>query len=98
MALMCNGLNLARKLNSACKFLVQLVQHDVAQQWAQWSSLRSAFLACMPQSVVYDPASKVFVYKTDYPAVLDGAAEYLDEFAVAHSVKEAFKVKVNYIL
>ena len=47
----------------------------------------------MPQSLVYDSASKVFVYKTDYPAVLDGAAEYLYEFAVAHCVKEAFKVK-----
>ena len=37
------------------------------------------------------------MYKADYPAVLDGAAEYLYEFAVAHGVKEAFKVKVNYI-
>ena len=33
----------------------------------------------------------------NYPAVLDGAAEYLYEFAVAHCVEEAFKVEVNYI-
>ena len=51
----------------------------------------------MPQSSVYDSASKIFVYKADYPAVLDGAAEYLYEFAVAHGVKEAFKVEVNYM-
>ena len=34
----------------------------------------------------------------NYPAVLDGAAEYLYEFAVAHCVEEAFKVEVHYIL
>lgn len=51
----------------------------------------------MPQSFVYDSAPKIFVYEADYPAVLDGAAEYLYEFAVAHCVEEAFEVKVNYV-
>ena len=37
------------------------------------------------------------MYKADYSAVLNGAAEYLYEFAVAHCVEEAFKVEVNYI-
>ena len=57
----------------------------------------SLFFCHSRESVVYDSAWKVFVYKTDYPAVLDGAAEYLYEFAVTHGVKEAFEVKVNYI-
>ena len=57
----------------------------------------SLFFCHSRESVVYDSAWKVFVYKTDYPAVLDGVAEYLYEFAVTHGVKEAFKVKVNYI-
>ena len=38
------------------------------------------------------------MYKADYSAVLDGAAEYLYEFAVAHCVEEAFEVEVNYVL
>ena len=38
------------------------------------------------------------MYKADYSAILDGAAEYLYEFAVAHCVEEAFKVEVHYIL
>ena len=32
-------------MSSAFEFLVQLIEHDVAQQWTQRASLRSAFLA-----------------------------------------------------
>ena len=35
-------------VTSTSEFLVQLVQHDVAEKWAQRSSLWGAFLACMP--------------------------------------------------
>ena len=52
----------------------------------------------MPQSFVYDSASKIFVYKADNSAVLDCSAEYLYEFAVAHRVEDAFEVEVNCIL
>ena len=51
----------------------------------------------MPKAFVYDSASKIFVYVADYPTVLDGTAEYLYEFAVAHRVEEAFQVEVDYI-
>ena len=37
------------------------------------------------------------MYKTDHSAVLDGAAEDFYEFAMAHGIEEAFKVKVYYI-
>ena len=51
----------------------------------------------MPQSFVHDSVSKVLVYKADYSAVFDGAAEYLYEFAVTNCIEGAFKVEVNYI-
>lgn len=37
------------------------------------------------------------MYKTDNSAVFDSTAEDFYEFAMAHGVEEAFKVKVNYI-
>ena len=52
----------------------------------------------MPQTFVYYSASKIFVYKADYSAVLDGTAEYLYELAVIHRIEEAFEVEVNYVL
>ena len=37
------------------------------------------------------------MYKTDHSAVSDGTAENFYEFAMAHGIEEAFKVKVYYI-
>ena len=38
------------------------------------------------------------MYKTDHSAVFNGTAEDFYEFAMAHGIEEAFKVKVYYIL
>ena len=40
---------------------------------------------------------EIFVYKTDHSAVFYRTAEDFYEFAMAHGVEEAFKVKVYYI-
>ena len=40
---------------------------------------------------------EIFVYKTDHSAVFYRTAEDFYEFAMAHRVEEAFKVKVHYI-
>ena len=37
------------------------------------------------------------MYKTDNSAVFDSTAEDFYEFAMAHGVEEAFKVKIYYI-
>ena len=37
------------------------------------------------------------MYKTDHSAVFDGTAENFYEFAMAHGIEEAFKVKVYYM-
>lgn len=49
------------------------------------------------QSFVHYSTAEIFVYKTDYSAVFNCAAEDFYEFAVAHGIEEAFKVKVYYI-
>ena len=40
---------------------------------------------------------EIFVYKTYHSAVFYRTAEDFYEFAMAHRVEEAFKVKVHYI-
>ena len=42
------------------------------------------------------PLREIFVYKTDHSAVFYRTAEDFYEFAMAHRVEEAFKVKVYY--
>ena len=79
------------------EFLVQLVEHDVAQQRTQWTTLRRALLAHLKDSFVHYAASKVFVYQTHHPTVLYRAAEDFYELAMAHRVEEAFQVEVNHI-
>ena len=51
-------------------------------------------------SVIEDilhPVEEIFVYKTDHSAVFYRTAENFYEFAMAHGIEEAFKVKVYYI-
>ena len=59
--------------------------------------MRSSFLACFKQTFVHYTTSEIFVYKTDHSAVFNGTAEDFYEFAMAHGIEEAFKVKVYYI-
>lgn len=57
----------------------------------------SSFIARFKQTLVHYTTSEIFVYKTDHSAVFDGTAEDFYEFAMAHGIEEAFKVKVYYI-
>ena len=82
---------------SAFEFFVQFIEHNITQEWAQQSSLGSSFLARLKQTFVHYTASEILVYKTDHSTVFYRTAENFYEFAMAHSVEEAFKVKVNYI-
>ncbi len=84
-------------VTSTCEFLVQLVEHDVAQKWTQRTALLSTLLARVPKTFGYHTAAQIFVYKANHSAILYRTAEYLYEFAVVNCVKEAFEVEVNYI-
>ena len=76
-------------VTSTCDFLVQLVEHDVAQKWTQRTALRSTLLARVPKTFGYHTAAQIFVYKANHSAILYRTAEYLYEFAVVNCVKEA---------
>ncbi|CUQ48325.1 Uncharacterised protein [Segatella copri] len=57
----------------------------------------SSFLARFKQAFVHYTTSEIFVYKADHSAVFYRTAENFYEFAMAHGIEEAFKVKVYYI-
>ena len=57
----------------------------------------SSLFTRFEQAFVHYTTSEIFVYKTDHSAVFYRTAEDFYEFAMAHRVEEAFKVKVYYI-
>ena len=77
------------------QFLVELVQHDVAQEGAQRSSLRHALFALLEYASADDSDVQVFVDERDKSAVFHGSEEDFDEFALADVVKEFLQVHVN---
>ena len=76
----------------------QLVEHNIAQQRTQRTTLRRALLAHLKHPFVHHTTAKILVDKTDYTAVFYRATEYLHELAVTYRVEEALKVKVYHIM
>ena len=84
--------------SSPFEFLVELIQHDIAQQWTEGASLRRALIRCQQYSVHHHSASEVLVYQRYYATVFYHSTQHLYQFALVHRVEEALQVDAHGIL
>ena len=80
------------RMTAALQLLVQFVEHDVAQQRTERTSLRRSLRCRLIYSVDHHASIKVFVYQAYDPAVLYGVGEQFYQVTLVYGVKEAFQV------
>ena len=59
-----------KRISPTLEFLIKLIQYDVAQYWAQWSTLRDSFGGFLVLMSYHHSGIQVFMDKRNYSAVL----------------------------
>ncbi len=81
---------------SPLQFFIQVVQHQVGEQWRQWTALRGAFLRRFPLGVEHDATFQIPVDELKDPAILGSSFDFVHQLIVIDAVKELLQVHVDH--
>ena len=78
----------AKLKSTSLQFLIQLVEHHVAEQRTQRTTLNRAFFSELHHTVHHHSATQNYPDQTEYPFVGNMAREQIDEAVMVHSVEK----------
>src|SRR4029077_1942090 len=84
-----------KAMSSALQLPVQFVEHEVAEQWRKWTSLRSSLHARTDQPVLHHPGIQECPDELQQPLVLDTFGDLTHQFIVIDSIEEFLQIKIN---
>src|ERR1035438_10192716 len=74
---------------------VEFVEHEIAEQWRKWTSLRSPFHAWADQPVLHHPSIQECPNEFQQPLVLDPFGDLTHQFVVIDSIEKFLQIKIN---
>ena len=83
-------------LPTAFEFSVEFIQHNIAEQWGQISSLRSSDIRFFVSVAHHNTRFEILSYQTFRISVVDYSADITHQLVLRYIVKEFFKVDIYY--
>ena len=70
-------------------------EHEIAEQWRKWTTLRSPFHAGADQPVLHHPSIQECPDELQQPLVLDPFGDLAHQFVVVDSIEKFLQIKIN---
>src|SRR5262249_25256208 len=80
---------------SALQSPVEFIEHEVAEQWRKWASLRSPFHARADQPTLHHPGIQECPDEFQQPLVLDPFGDLTHQFVVVDSIEKFLQIKIH---
>src|SRR5271169_1442860 len=84
-----------KAMSPALQLPVEFVEHEVAEQWRKWTSLRSPFHTRADQPILHHPSIQERPDEFQQPLVLDPVGDLTHQFVVIDSIEKLLQIKVN---
>src|SRR5207248_1977024 len=83
-------------VSPALQLLVELVEHEVTQQWRKRSSLWSSFHTRADQSVLHHPGIQKCPDEFQQPLVFDTFGDLAHQFVMIDPIEKLFQIEINH--
>ena len=79
----------------ALQLAVELVKHEIAEQWRKWTSLWSPFHARTNQPVLHHPSIQECPDEFQQPLVLNPFGDLTHQLVVRNSIEKFLQIEIN---
>src|SRR5258708_25741717 len=82
-------------MSPTLQLLVELVEHEVAEQGRKWPSLGSALCARTDQPIFHHPGLQEGPNELQQPLVADSFSDPAHQFVMIDSIEEFLQIEIN---
>jgi hypothetical protein len=83
-------------MSAALQLAVEVVEHEIAEQWRKWAPVRGPIHAGIDQPVLHHPGRQERPDEFEQPPVLGPFGDLPHQFVVIDSIEKLFQIEINH--